>query len=180
MFDCVNHEILLGKLKYYGIHGLNIKWFESCLTNREQRVYVISQNHQHKFSSDWGAMKCGVPQGSILGLILFIIYISGLPLNVNIDSKLVLFMDDTSVLITANNLRDLQRKSTSILNQINWWFIANGLSLSIEKTIAIYLKSNNLKDSPFPISYQDTEIKEVTNTKFLGITLDKQGMLATF
>jgi len=81
-------------------------------------------------------------------------------------------MDDTSLLITANNLRDLQRKSTSILIQINKWFIANGLSLNIEKTIAIHFKSYNLKDSPFPISYQDTEIKEVTNTKFLGISLD--------
>ena len=155
MFDCVNHEFLLGKLNPYGIHELNIKWFESCLTNREQRVYVISHNHQQKFSSNWGAMKCGVPQGSILGLILFVIYINGLPLNMNIDSKLVLFMDDTSILITTKNLRDLQRKSTSILNQINKWFIANGLSINIEKTIAIHFKSNNLKDSPFPISYQD-------------------------
>jgi len=173
VFDCVNHEILLCKLNCYGIHGLNIKWFESCLTNREQRLYVIPQNHQHKFSSNWGAMKCGVPQGSVLGLVLFIINISGLLLNMNIDSKLVLFMDDTSVLITANNLRDLQRKPTSVLNQINKWFTANGLSLNKGKTIAMHFKSNNLKDSPFPISYQDKEIKEVTNTKFHGLSLDK-------
>jgi len=111
VFDCVNHEILLGKLNCYGIHGLNIKWFESCLTNRKQRLYVISQNHQHKFSSKWGAMKCGVPQGSVLGLILFVINISGLPLNMNIESKLVLFMDDTSVLITANNLKRSAKKT---------------------------------------------------------------------
>jgi hypothetical protein len=61
----------------------------------------------------------------------------------------------------------MQSKSTSILNQINKQFIANGLSLNIEKTIAIHCKSNNLKDIPFSFSYQDTEIKEVTNTKFL-------------
>ena len=83
-FDCVNHETLVFKLNCYGILGLNIKWFESCLTNREQRVDVISQNHQHKFSSNWGAIKCGVPQGSILGPILFIIYVSGLPLNITL------------------------------------------------------------------------------------------------
>jgi hypothetical protein len=104
VFVCVNHETLLGKLNCYGIHGLNIKWFDSYLTNREQRVDEISQDHQHKFSSNYGAIKCGVPQGSILGLILFIIYINGLPLNLNFDSKLVLFMVDTGVLITANNL----------------------------------------------------------------------------
>jgi hypothetical protein len=59
-FDCVNHETLLGKLYCYKIHGVNIKWFESCLTNRKQRVSIISQNHQHKFLSNWRAIKCGV------------------------------------------------------------------------------------------------------------------------
>jgi hypothetical protein len=60
-FDCVNHETLLGKLCFYRIHGGNIKWFESYLTNRKQRVNVMSQHHQHKFSSNWRAIKCGVP-----------------------------------------------------------------------------------------------------------------------
>jgi len=55
-FDCVNHETLLGKLFCYTMHGVNIKWFESCLTNRKQRVNVISQHHQHKFSSNWRAI----------------------------------------------------------------------------------------------------------------------------
>jgi hypothetical protein len=59
-FDCVNHETLLGKFNCYRIYGVNIKLFECCLTNRKQRVDIISQNHLHKFSSDWGAIKCGV------------------------------------------------------------------------------------------------------------------------
>jgi hypothetical protein len=56
--DCVNHETLLGKFNCYRIHGVSIKLFESCLTNRKQRVDIISQNHLHKFSSDGGAIKC--------------------------------------------------------------------------------------------------------------------------
>ena len=59
-FDCVHHETLLGKLYCYRIHGVNIKWFQSYLTNRKQMFNVISQ-HQHKVSSNWRAVKCGVP-----------------------------------------------------------------------------------------------------------------------
>ena len=59
-FDCVNYEILLGKLYCYRIHGVNIKWFDSSLTNRKHNVNVISQHHHHKFSSNWSAIKCRV------------------------------------------------------------------------------------------------------------------------
>ena len=90
----------------------------------------------------------------------------------NIDSKLLIFADDMSVLIIANNLQDLQT-NTSILNQMNKWSIANGLSLNIEKTNVIDIKLNHFQDSPFQISYQNVEIKEVTNTKFLGLGLDQ-------
>ena len=69
-FDCGNHETLLGKFNCYRIHGVNIKLFESCLTNRKQSVDIISQNHLHNFSSHWGAIKCGVPQRTVLGLLL--------------------------------------------------------------------------------------------------------------
>ena len=130
-FNCVNHETLLGKFNCYRIHGVNIKLFESCLTNRKQRVDIISQNHLHKFSSDWGAIKCGVLQRSILELLLNITYINDLPLNMNIDSKLLLLADDMSVLIIANNLEDLQTNPKSILKQMNKLFIANGVSLNI-------------------------------------------------
>jgi hypothetical protein len=139
-FDCVNRETLLGKFNCYRTHGVNIKFFESCLTNRKQRVDTISQNYLHKFSSDWGAIKCGVLQNSILGLVMYIIYINDLPLNMNVDSKLLLFADDTSVLIIADNLQDLQTNPTSILNQVNKRSVANELSLNIENTNVIQIK----------------------------------------
>jgi hypothetical protein len=92
----------------------------------------------------------------------------------NTDSKLVLFTDDTSALITASNLNDLQIKSTTMLNQMNEWFKANGLPLNTEKTNVIHFKSHHLQDQPFQIYYQGKEIKEVKNTKFLGLSLDQQ------
>jgi hypothetical protein len=103
---------------------------------------------------------------------LYTTYINDLPLNINVDSKILLFADDTSVLTIANNLQDLQT-NTSILNQMNKWSIANGLSLNIDKTNVIHIKWNHLQDSPFQISYQNVKTKEVTNTKLLGLCLDQ-------
>lgn len=92
-------------------------------------------------------------------------YINDLHLGINIDSRPVLFADDTCVLITANDLNELQTKSTSKLNYMSTWFAVNGLSLNIQKTNALHVKSNHLQNDSFQISYQGKETKEVTNIK---------------
>ena len=74
-FDCVNHEILSTKLHCYGIQVITIDWFRSYLTNRKQKVEIKSPNSTHNLLSDWGILKHGVPHGSILGPILFLVYI---------------------------------------------------------------------------------------------------------
>ena len=106
-FDCVNHEILLAKLHFYGIQGVSDVWFRSYLTNRRRKVEVISPNTAQNFFSDWGTLKHGVSQGSILGPLLFIIYINDLPLRINSVSEPILFADDTSVIISRRNIEDL-------------------------------------------------------------------------
>jgi retron-type reverse transcriptase len=72
-FDCVNHEILLTKLHFYSIQGIAAKWFRSYLTDRKQKVEVKSPKNNQNFFSNWGTIKHGVPQGSIVGPLLFII-----------------------------------------------------------------------------------------------------------
>jgi hypothetical protein len=104
-FDCVQHKILLDKLKFYGIDGKFKTLIESYLTNRYQKVSLEKGDH-NKNSSKWAKINCGVPQGSILGPLFFLIYINDLPTIVNEDNNIVLYADDASIVVTDSNRAD--------------------------------------------------------------------------
>ena len=101
-FDCGNHDILLTKLKFYGIAGGAYKLIRSYLDNRYQRV-TMKDSKYNKVSSKWEEVKHGVSQGSVLGPLLFPIYINDFPLTLNKVTSSILFADDMSIIISNTN-----------------------------------------------------------------------------
>jgi hypothetical protein len=122
-FDCVNHNILLIKLEFYGVAGTILKLIKSYLEHRYQKV--ILDNNLPNFKSDWGEIRHGVPQGSILGPLLFLLYINNLPKIVKDNAELVLYADDTSIIITSLNPTNFINSANKILQDINEWFTTN-------------------------------------------------------
>ena len=125
-FDTLNHDILLMKLDYYGIKGKEWQWFHSYLNGRCQ--YVEFNGHK----STTLPLETGVPQGSILGPLLFLLYINDLPSATTMKS--VIFADDTNLLISGNNLREIADTLNSELELVSDFFKANQLKLNAKKT----------------------------------------------
>jgi hypothetical protein len=124
-FNCVNHNILIKKLDHYGITGINRTLYESYLKDRYQSVSIYSNNTSEFMVSKWEKIKHGVPQGSIFGPMLFLIYINDLRALINKNATLVLFADDTSILITHSNLTGFTQNINMVLETLNNWFNKN-------------------------------------------------------
>ena len=126
-FDTINHDILLNKLNNYGVRGLANDWIKNYLSGRQQ--CVLFNNHlSHSVN-----ISCGVPQGSILGPLLFLLYINDLPLCTKIP-HFILFADDTNIIFSHENPLTLELIINKELNHISNWFKLNKLSLNIKKT----------------------------------------------
>ena len=170
-FDCVDHDILLTKLKFYGITGKDQALYESYLSNRYIRT-VIHKNDVNTVSSEWLNIRQGVPQGSVLGPLLFLIYINDLPKVLNRFSTPVIFADDTSILFSHSNINDLSRNILTTIEILNRWFRANKLSLNFNKTHCIQFKTKATISDTFTINYNNNFINNTLSTKFLGVVVD--------
>ena len=137
-FDTINHDILLQKMEFYGIRGIAHDWMKSYLSNRSQFV-----RHQN-CSSNKMSTTCGIPQGSVLGPLLFIIYTNDLPDCLS-RSKRVLFADDTTVYLSSKNTNELYTNMSADLTKLADWFHANKLSLNVNKTN--YMLITNINES---------------------------------
>ena len=153
-FDCVDHNILLHKLQYYGIIGNSLSWFKSYLGNRMQKVCLLPNVLDQEASSMWKTVTSGVSQGLILGPLLFIIYLNDLPYGHKQENLTVIYADDTSVLLTAKNDPELKNKIKHELEYLIEWFSVNGLALNMEKTNLMKFTPKTGLNEPFKITYQ--------------------------
>ena len=165
-FDTINHHILLTKLQTYGLDQKSIALFESYLTNRQQ--CVIYENVLSEFTT----VTTGVPQGSILGPILFIIYINDL-INCCPDLKPIIYADDTTLYFTYKDANAIEDVMNNKLKKIVEWLQLNKLSLNAQKTkMMVFQKKKSPSVTP-KLSINNTSIDLVDEFNFLGIMLDK-------
>ena len=162
----MNHKILLTKLEHYGVRGLLLKWFESYLTDRKQYVFYNGE------SSDLKCITCGVPQGSVLGPLLFLIYINDLP-NVSDKLKFFLFADDTNIYFECDNLLTMERIINKELEQLNLWLNVNRLALNISKTnFVIFHTVNKTLHHKVTLKINNKAIMQKDYIKYLGVIID--------
>ena len=162
--DTVNNEILLSKLEHYGARGCVLEWFRSYLSDRMQYVSVNGSN------SNLLSVACGVPQGSVLGPLLFLIYINDLP-NASKKLNFYLFADDTNIYYETSNLYNLIKIVNRELKLVKKWLDANKLSSNIDKTNYIIFHSSSATVPSDAVGKK--HIRKVKFFKFLGLLLDE-------
>ena len=167
-FDTIDHHILLNKLQHYGVRGVALEWFSSYLSGRSQYV------EYNDTISELRPITCGVPQGSVLGFLLFIIYTNDLPNSMK-HSKCILFADDTTVYHSSTNLNELIGLFEEDLVTLTDWFCANKLSLNVNKTnFLVFSPKEKIISNEMTINLGDQIIRRVNNAKFLGIHIDDE------
>ena len=169
-FDTVDHQILLKKLELYGIKGQALSFLESYLSNRNQKCQIQGSVSSEKL------IKCGVPQGSILGPLFFLLYINDLPQCLD-KTKPRLFADDTNLTVSGDSITYLETAVNSDLEKLRKWLIANKLSLNVAKTEFMLIGSKqmikNISNLQLNVKIENESIKQVYESKTLGVTIDQ-------
>ena len=161
-FDTIDHGILLKKMQHYGIRGVALRYISSYLENHKQYVSIDG------LKSDLTTIVCGVPQGSILGPILFLLYINDLN-SVSKILKTIMFADDTNLFLTGYDITTVEQQLNIELIAINTWFQVNLLSLNVSKSsFVIFGHRRNLSAN---ISINNITLNRAYDTKFLGVIL---------
>ena len=169
-FDTVDHRILLKKLNHYGIRGIANNLIKSYLSNRKQYVQIGDTK------SSLLNINCGVPQGSVLGPLLFLIYVNDIA-NCNPHGLIRLFADDTNVFIESNQIESLYIDAKQVLKYLDKWFRSNKLTLNIEKTNFIIFTTPDRRKKlniPNTLEVNNIKINRTDQAKYLGLLIDEE------
>jgi len=164
-FDSLQHDILLRKLQHYGIRGVTLNWFRSYLSNRTQSVSFQNVNSQPKI------VNCGVPQGSVLGPLLFLIYVNDLA-NSSKLGEFIIYADDTNIIYAHKDKARLFNILNTELQKVSDWFSNNRLAINTEKTNFVLFKERNTDNSPdYSVKINGKTVKQTDKVKFLGVEI---------
>ena len=164
-FDSVCHNILLQKLSIYGVRETSLKLFESYLNERKQFVEV------NGVSSSLEIIKYGVPQGSILGPLLFLIFINDLPEATNFYVKL--FADDTFLCAQNTNFNELESDVNLEIQKVHKWLESNKLTLNISKSQFMIISNSKNIPRNFSVSINEESLTRCRSYKYLGVIFDE-------
>ena len=172
-FDVISHDILIKKLEHYGLRGIVQQWLNNYLSNRTQ--YVEFENEKYSIRN----IECGVPQGSILGPLLYLIYVNDI--SNSTSGKILSFADDTSLIITDDNIDNLFENANTELKIFYNWFCAKRLSLNTSKTKFSVLKpaTTKYRTNGQKLQINGVSLSQIGNayeekcTKFLGVHIDE-------
>ena len=173
-FDTIEHTKLLQKLNIYGIRGNVHALLKSYLSNRLQYTSVLGEN------SSKLPIKYGAPQGSVLGPLLFLIYINDIAQCSNLGI-FVLFADDTNIFVIGENINDIHTKANSILNCVFDYMTANQLHINMSKSYYMHFKPKRQYELGLELLFceegleiKGVPIKLINTTKFLGVVIDDE------
>ena len=172
-FDVIDHKILLQKMHFYGFRGIVYNWFENYLTGRRQYVEIEESR------SNIYQIECGVPQGSILGPLLCLIYVNDIAMSTT--ANILSFADDTSLYLSNSDERELYVSTNSAIKSLYEWFCANKLALNASKTKYIILRAPHTRcqDANLDIHIGNTALEKIgshsheQSTKFLRLVIDE-------
>jgi hypothetical protein len=165
-FDCVAHDLSIKKLEFYGVSGVYLEWFISYLYDRKQRVELKTLNSNN--ISRWCTVKQGVLQGSVLGSLLFSMYINDFPVLIKKSVDIIMFADDTSLLFTAKTQAELFQKSNNAVIHALKWFQSNQLFLTPIKTNVVQFTRTKVC-TVLNIQYAGHTFPQVEVLRFLGL-----------
>ena len=166
-FDTVDHNILLNKLEVYGIRGITNQWFKSYFNNRKQFVSIEG------ICSEEAILHYGVPQGSVLGPLLFLIYINDLHSTIKFCTTRH-FADDTNLLIKNKSLKQLKKRLNLDLRNLCNWLKSNKISLNASKTkLIIFRHPNKTVNYNLKVKIDGKKLLPSTHVKYLGIIIDQ-------